>query len=220
MVEAGGVDHGEDEVAQFRFLALFRVTAEFGAEFAEFFGHFVPDVFFLFPVEAHGARLILHAVGFDERGEAARDAGEHGLVAVFFLTFELLPVLDHLARRLGLHVAVDVGVPVDEFVAKHVADVGDVEVARFGADFGVEDDVQQQVAQFLGDVVHVVRQDGVGQFIGFFDGIGPQAVHRLFAVPRAFFAQIVHHVQQSGERLQFFFSFHSRKITKFLNFAG
>ena len=80
--------------------------------------------------------------------------------------------------------------------------------------------MQQQVAEFFGDVVHVVRQDGVGQFIGFFDGVGTEGIEGLLALPGAFFAQVVHDVQQSLERLKLFFSFHVRKITKFLNFVG
>ena len=220
MIQAGRIDDRKDEIAQFGFLALFRAVLQFGAEFAEFLGHLVPDILFLFPVEAHSAGLVLHPVGLDQGRESVRNAGKHGLVAVLFLALELLPVLDHLARRLGLHVAIDVGVPIDQFVAKHVAHVGNVKVARFGADLRIEDDVQQQVAQFLGNVVHVVRQDGVGQFISFFDGIGAEGIEGLLAVPGALFAQVVHDVQESGESLQFFFSFHRRKITKFLNFAG
>ena len=109
--------------------------------------------------------------------------------------------------------------PVDQFVAQHVAHVGDVEVARLGADLGIEDDVQEQVAQLLRDVVHIVRKDRIREFVGLFDGVGAEGFEGLLAVPGTLLAQIVHDVKQSCERLQLFFSFHGRKITKFLNFA-
>ena len=200
--------------------ALFRAAGQFGAEFAEFFLHLIPYILLLLPVETYGTGLVLHPVRLDEGRKAVRNAGKHGLVAVLFLALELLPVLDHLARRLGLHVAIDVGMPVDKLVAEHVADVCYIEVTRFGADLSIEDDVQEQVAQLLGDVMHVVRQDGVGQFVGFFDGVGAEGIDGLFAVPGTFFPQVVHDVEKALESFQFFFSFHGRKITKILNFVG
>ena len=97
-------------------------------------------------------------------------------------------------------------VPVDEFITEFVADVGDVEVARLGPDFGVEDDVQQHVAQLFADVRLVVLDDGICQFVGLLDGVRPQALVRLLAVPRALLPQVVHHIEQPPERFQFFFS--------------
>ena len=50
---------------------------------------------------------------------------------------------------------------VDQFLAKAVADILDIESFFFLADLGVKDDVQEQVAQFFFDVIVVIFHDGI-----------------------------------------------------------
>ncbi len=47
------------------------------------------------------------------------------------------------------------------------------------------DDLQQQVAQFVLQVVHIAALDGVGYLVGFFDGVGRDGREGLLPVPRA-----------------------------------
>ena len=97
---------------------------------------------------------------------------------------------------------------VDEFVAQGVGHVRKVERALLLAELRVEDDMQQQVAQLLADALHVVVRNGVGQFVGLFDGIAAQRVEGLLAVPRTLAAERVHHLQQPCHGFQAFV-FHS-----------
>ena len=64
--------------------------------------------------------------------------------------------------------------------------------------------MQQQVAQFLLNTLHIVVGDGVGQFVSLFDGVAAQRVESLLAVPGALAAQGVHHLQKTGRSLQAF----------------
>ena len=45
-----------------------------------------------------------------------------------------------------------------------------------------------------GDIIQVIVQNSITQFIGFFDSQMSQTLYSLFHIPRAFFAQIVHNV--------------------------
>ena len=66
--------------------------------------------------------------------------------------------------------------------------------------------MHQHVAQFFHNLVLVVSAQRVAEFEGLFYGVRPQALVGLLFVPRAFFPQLVQHVQQSSEGLHLFFS--------------
>ena len=66
--------------------------------------------------------------------------------------------------------------------------------------------MQQHVAQFLADIRLVVLEQGVAQFECLFYGVGSKRLVGLLAVPRTFLAQLVEHIQQTSESLEFFFS--------------
>ena len=75
--------------------------------------------------------------------------------------------------------------------------------------------MQQHVAQFLADIRLVVLKQGVAQFECLFYGVGSKRLVGLLAVPRTFLAQLVEHIQQTSESLEFFFScMHSVYILK------
>ena len=94
---------------------------------------------------------------------------------------------------------------IDQLLAEGVADVLDVVLAFLLADLGVKNDVEQQVAQLLFDLLGVIFEDGLAQFKGLLDGVCAEALARLHAVPRAFLPQVVHDVEQSAEGLHLFF---------------
>ncbi len=48
-------------------------------------------------------------------------------------------------------------------------DVGDVEGAGFASQIGVKQDLQQEIAEFLGHFVGASLFDGVEDFVGFLD---------------------------------------------------
>ena len=85
--------------------------------------------------------------------------------------------------------------PKDEFVADMVAHISNIEKSRFATYLGIENDVEQDVAEFLAYYPTVLAQQGVAEFVGFLYGVGAQALKGLFSVPGAFLAQLVHDVE-------------------------
>ena len=94
---------------------------------------------------------------------------------------------------------IDMRVTENEFVAEPVADIGYIKVVRLGAHLGIENNVQEHVSEFLGDLRHVVAGDGGRQFERLLDGVLAEGVESLFAVPRAFLPEVVHDIQKPSE---------------------
>ena len=90
---------------------------------------------------------------------------------------------------------------VDQFLALPVNDRGDIEGAQLLPDLGIEDDVQEDIAQLLPDLRKVPVDDRVRQFIGLFNGQVAQRFQRLFLVPGTLSAKLVHDGGQSFEGL-------------------
>ena len=65
--------------------------------------------------------------------------------------------------------------------------------------------MKQKVTGFVFDLLHILVKDGIGQLIGFLDGQVPQGFEGLLSVPRTFFAQVVHDVQQPSKCLEMLF---------------
>ena len=49
---------------------------------------------------------------------------------------------------------------------------------------GVIDHLQQEIAEFVPEIVEIAARDGVGDLIGFLDGVGRDGREILFEVPR------------------------------------
>ena len=75
--------------------------------------------------------------------------------------------------------------PADHFVVNAGDDVGNVERAGFARQVGVEQDLQQEIAEFLGQILGASLFDGVEDFVGFFDQVGFEGRVGLLAVPGA-----------------------------------
>ncbi len=71
------------------------------------------------------------------------------------------------------------------FAAMSARHLVESEAVFLGGDLRVEDDLQQQVAEFLAEVGVVAIVDRLDDFVGFLDHAGAQAGVGLFAVPRA-----------------------------------
>ena len=95
---------------------------------------------------------------------------------------------------LGGFVSIDMRVTEDELVAEPVADVGDIKVVRLGTHLGIENDVEKHFSKFFGDLRHVVAGDGGSQFERLLNGVLPEGIEGLFAVPGAFFPEVVHDI--------------------------
>ena len=205
-VEASRIDEREEQVTELLLTIHIAVASQLGFNLAELLTHLVPDVLALLPVKAHVGGLLLNALGLDERRQAARHPAEHHLVTTLLAHLDQFPVLEHLGGGVGLLLAEDVRMAVNQLVAQGIAHVGDVKFALLVTDFGIKDDVQQHVAQFFAYGIVILVHDGVGEFHGLLDGVGTQALVGLLAVPRALHAQLVKDVEQASESLQFLLS--------------
>ncbi len=62
--------------------------------------------------------------------------------------------------------------------------------------------LQQQIAEFLLEVLEIISRDGVGDLVSFLDGVGCDGRKRLFKVPRSAGlgrAQRCHDIEQRGD---------------------
>jgi hypothetical protein len=88
-----------------------------------------------------------------------------------------------LGGGFGFDVAEDVGVAANHFVVDFADDVVDGEAATFGGDLGVEEDLEEEVAEFFGEFGVVAGVESVEDFVGFFDEVGAEGGVGLLAVP-------------------------------------
>ena len=105
------------------------------------------------PVESDRACLLRDSLRADQRGQTGGDAAD-GAARSFALRLALvgldpLPVLHHLAGAGNADVAEDVRVPPGQFFRDGVAHRREVELPLLARDAGLEDDLEEQVAQLL-----------------------------------------------------------------------
>ena len=112
---------------------------------------------------------------------------------------DLVPVAQHRRRRTldrRIHIgavarrarslfAKDVRMAADQLVVQVVEHIGNGEVAVVGRHLGIEEDLQQQVAQLFGQVRPVAPLDGVEDLVGLLQRVLADRVEGLLAVPRA-----------------------------------
>src|SRR5947209_20629233 len=82
-------------------------------------------------------------------------------------------------------IAEDVRVPAFHLVADAADDVLERELAGFLGHLRVEDDLELEIAEFVGERVHVAARDRDGNFIGFLDGVGRNRAERPDRAPFA-----------------------------------
>ena len=98
------------------------------------------------------------------------------------------------------------GMTENEFVAKFVAHIGEIKLLALFADFGIEEHMEENIAQFLANLFVVTLHQGIAKFVHLFNGVGAQTFIRLLFIPRAFFTQLFEHVEYTIERFEFFLS--------------
>jgi hypothetical protein len=91
------------------------------------------------------------------------------LFGLALLFFEEFPVPEDFGGGFGAGGAEDVGVAADHFVVDFADDIVDGEAALFGGDLGVEENLEEEVAEFFGEFGVVAGVEGVEDFVGFFD---------------------------------------------------
>lgn len=106
------------------------------------------------------------------------------LVAAFFLLDDF-PVAKDFRGIFSSLFAEDVRVAANHFFVNFADDVVDGETAFFTGDLRVEEDLEEEIAKFLGEFDVVGGIERVEDFVGFFDQIGAKSGVSLLAVPRA-----------------------------------
>ena len=96
----------------------------------------------LFPVETYVTGLILDTMRFYYGWEGSGNTLQYGFVTPLFFQLKLLPALLYLLSGIGGGISEYVWMAVNQFLAKAVADILDIESFFFLADLGVKDDVQ------------------------------------------------------------------------------
>jgi hypothetical protein len=76
-------------------------------------------------------------------------------------------------------------VAANHFVVDFADNVVDGEAALLGGDLGVEEDLEKEVAELLGEFGVVGGVEGVEDFVSFFDEVRAEGGVGLFAVPGA-----------------------------------
>ena len=79
----------------------------------------------------------------------------------------------------------------------------EIEQTRFSGHLGVEHDLEQQVAKLVLEGGPVLAVDGLGDLVGFLDGIGRDGGEALLDVPgtaRVGIPELRHHVEESINR--------------------
>ena len=164
--------------------------------------HLSPDVLTTLPIETHRGRLLAHAECLDHRRQTARNTTQQTACALLLAQFEQFPILLDLLGGVGVNIAKDVRVAVDQLIAQSVSHRADIEQALLVAHLRVECHVQQQIANLLLHIVHIAVRDGIDQLVSLLDRIATQRLEGLLAIPRALLAQLVEHLQKATDRLQ------------------
>ncbi len=90
-----------------------------------------------------------------------------------------------MAGRSGDLVAEDVRVAADHLGGDRLDDVGEGERAVLLGELRVIDDLEEEVAQLVAKIAHVVPRDRVGDLVGFLDRVRRDGREVLFQIPRA-----------------------------------
>ena len=119
------------------------------------------------------------------------------------------------------------GVAEDQLFADAVGHVVQVEPAGVLLNGGVEEDLEQDVAQLLLQVVGIALVDGLGHLVGLLDEVAPDALVGLFPVPGAApgmaqpghqQAQVLYGIPLFAFKYSHNLSYHSQRLKSFRHF--
>src|SRR5574344_931410 len=187
--EAGVVRDGEEHVAELLLHVVGGITVLHGfLELVQFLADLRDGTGGILPVEPDTRGLLGGALGLEERGKDGGDAVDRGmaLLLLVLLLFDLLPVLEDSGGILGNDVAEDMRMTADELVGDGVRHVVEGELVRLLGHDGLENDLEEDVAELL-DVVLLVggMAHRVEELVGLLEDAGLEGLKRLDAVPWA-----------------------------------
>lgn len=86
------------------------------------------------------------------------------------------------------------GMTVDELVTERMRDIGDIIEPLLLTYTAVEDDMQEDIPEFLLNLLGLSPEEGIGEFIDLLDGIRTKALVGLLPIPRALDTQALQYV--------------------------
>ena len=81
-------------------------------------------------------------------------------------------------------VAEHMRVPADEFCGDRLDHVAEIEGAELFGHAGVEDHLEEEIAQFILEIGQIVTRDGIGDLIGLFERVRRDGREILLEIPR------------------------------------
>src|SRR5262249_53823610 len=207
----GKVDHREQEVADLHTGGGTIAGSELGLDLVRLLADLGEHRERVVPIEADLARLGLQFERAGEGRERDRNAGEGAcgfraaLPIVLFRSlrpFDALPqALDRLRRETS-RLAEHVRMAAYELFGEALDDVGKVEGPLLLRHAGMEDDLEQEVTQFIAQVIEVAPRNGVGDLVCLLDGVRGDGAKGRLEIPRTAGtgrAQRRHDFEQPGD---------------------
>ena len=136
-------------------------------------------------VEAAGRRSPLHLARVQRARQVLRHLAEDARLAAGLAGLDLVPVAQHLAGRLGLHLAEHVRVPADQLLAAVLGDVGQRAGAALLQQQRQEVHLEEDVAELVEQLRVVPGVGGRRQLVRLLDRVRDDRALVLLAVPRA-----------------------------------
>src|SRR5215831_15173894 len=207
----GKVDHSEQKVADLGTGGGTIAGSELGLDLVRLLADLGEHRERVVPIEADLARLGLQFERAGKGRERDRNAGKRAcgfraaepIVLLRALRpFDAFPqALDRLRRKTS-RLAEYVRMTAHELFAEALDDVGKVEGPLLLRHAGMEDDLEQEIAQFVAQVIEIAARNGVGDLVRLLDGVRRDRFKGLLQVPGATSAgraQRRHDLEQPGD---------------------
>ena len=190
------IDQREHQVAGFFGKLVLVAAVERGLDLVGFLADFAQHLARVVPVKTDAGSLALQVQRAPQGGLPGLDAGEQrlrqslarapgGALGLFFGLDALPRALDADRRQAAVLVGKNMRMPSDHLARDRLDDVAECEGVLFLGHAGVIDDLKQEIAQFIPEIVEIAAADRVRNLVGFLDGVGRDRRKILLEVPGA-----------------------------------
>ena len=189
------IDQCKQEIAGFFSEFVGIAAIERGFDLVGFLADLVQHRARIVPVEADAGGLALQFHRPRQRRLSGLDAGQQRLVRSFrrpprrafgfLLGLDAIPGVCHMrGRQAPILVGEDMRVPPDHLSGDRLDHIAEGEGILLLRHAGVIHHLQQEIAEFVAQIFEIAARDGVGDLIGFLDGVGGDGRKILFEIPR------------------------------------